>query len=202
MPLRRCIPQAEDVFALLSKAMKQSAEAMALAEKAAVDSLHRHVPSLSNQRPIRMLREEGAMSCPASSTSECTGASASVQSCMMAVFRAASGNPMSSPFTFPSLLCQLRTTNSSCVSSLINHFKTCACVDFQPMFDLHHPPHTHAPATTSSTLRTLMRQQQLRPPLPRIKHQCLFGVFRYDSDEFPYALNRSPSAKPPHVRRR
>lgn len=151
------IPQAEDVFALLSKAMKQSAEAMALAEKAAVDSLHRHVPSLSNQRPIRMLREEGAMSCSASSTSECTGASASVQSCMMAVFRAASGNPMSSPFTFPSLLCQLRTTNSSCVSSLINHFKTCACVDFQPMFDLACPasPSAHSCASNNFVRRFL-----------------------------------------------
>jgi hypothetical protein len=148
------IPHAEDVFALLSKTIKQSAEAMAAAEKMAVDSLHSHLPSVSNERPIRkMLQEEGAMSCSAASTSECTqqGASASVQACMMAVFRASSGSPMSSPFTFPSLLCQLGTTNSSCVSSLINFFKTCACVDFQPMFDLACPASPSAHSCASNT---------------------------------------------------
>jgi hypothetical protein len=58
---------------------------------------------------------------------------------MMAMFKTSVGSPMSSPFAFPSVLCQLANNNASCVSDLIGYYKTCACVDFQPMYDLTCP---------------------------------------------------------------
>ncbi len=52
---------------------------------------------------------------------------------------------------------------------------------------------THVrPRMPCFTLRTLMRQQQLRPALPRIKHQCLFGFFGTTLMSFPMPSTEAP----------
>jgi hypothetical protein len=146
-------------FDLLSSAMKRSAEALALVEQTTLDAVRLHDQSFASfhsaaatQHSARELQQD--VSCSASQSEFCKSGprdNLRLRSCMMAMFKTSVGSPMSSPFAFPSVLCQLANTNASCVSDLIGYYKTCACVDFQPMYDLTCPASPTASACSRNT---------------------------------------------------
>jgi hypothetical protein len=145
---------AQAALDLLSDAMKRSAEALDFVEEATVNVMRKHDPSfvLFQSSPKRLDRKllQEEPDCSASKSATCTSESQrpTLRSCMMALSSANARNPMNSPFALPSLLCQIANTNSSCVSDVIGFFKTCACVDFQPLYNLMCP--TAASASTCS----------------------------------------------------
>jgi hypothetical protein len=76
--------------------------------------------------------------CPGALTATCSGLpSASLMSCFTAAFE---GNPnLDGIFAIPQLLCQLSSSNSSCVSAIIGYLKTCSCMDLKPLYDITCP---------------------------------------------------------------
>jgi hypothetical protein len=81
--------------------------------------------------------------CPGAATATCTGEpSESLMRCYEAAFE---GRPsMDGMFALPQLLCQLSSSNSSCVSTIISHMKTCSCMDLGPLYDIACPNSANA----------------------------------------------------------
>jgi hypothetical protein len=176
--------QAHVAFELLSNAMKQSANALALVQEATIYTMAKHETSFNffhsaATRPDRRLQQQ-EQSCPASQTASCTSQieRPNLRSCMFALFKAAAGNPLNSPFAFPSLLCQLASTNSSCASDLIGYFKTCTCVDFQPLYNLACP--------SAPTASTCSRNSFVKRFLALNAQNSSLGFFGETMMQFPF----------------
>ena len=86
--------------------------------------------------------QPGGDPCISSQSQQCSNPSSQEQACMMqaqSLFGRMFVDGGFNPFSLPAVMCQAQTRNASfasCVPILFNQLKTCACMDFQPMYNL------------------------------------------------------------------
>jgi hypothetical protein len=139
-----------DLLSNTKENFQHFAKVFALVEDATMDALQKHAPALASVRSNRKLQQDPSkMTCPGAATSQCTSTpSSSLAACFSAFSKSGRNfNPMSGPFSFASLLCMSPT----CTDILISFFKTCSCVDFQPMVNIACPNSPKATACSRNT---------------------------------------------------
>jgi hypothetical protein len=128
----------------LSQVMEQSFDSLNHAQHATARLMVMHgVPAsrVHIDRPNRKLHQEEPKpaSCASASSDMCRAISPELTNCFLAVFNNPDLNLNGGFFALPTFLCQLSSSNSSCAATLITYVKTCACVDYQPLFNLACP---------------------------------------------------------------
>jgi hypothetical protein len=140
-----------DLLSKTKENYQHFSKVFALVEDATMNALQKHAPALASSRSNRKLQQDPSeMTCPGAATSQCTSPpSSSLTACLLAFSKSGRNfNPMmSGPFSFASLLCM----SPSCTDILISYFKTCACVDYQPMVNIACPNSPKATACSRNT---------------------------------------------------
>ncbi len=123
------VNQVKAILEVLSKSAAQASKAVAL-------PLHNFLAKSVYPSQNRNLKNQEQDPCTTSGSPQCENPNAQARACMMEAASLFSSMQNFNPFAFPAMMCQLQTRNASCVPILLTMVKTCACMDFKPMYDL------------------------------------------------------------------